>query len=639
VSSRNQAVPAPVELAVEGSSLERISPLGLAAEYIEIDVATVRWLWWPIILYLFWGMAFVCDEFFVKTITVISTRFSIPDDVAGATLMALGCNGPEMSLNTIAIFHPSPVGVGAVVGGEVFNVLVIIGAAVLATPDMYLPVKLVSFCFFRDVIFYLVSVGVLYWVLRDGQVSRLNSAVLLFGAVCYTLTVIFSGKIREFWNKEAKIVKAATKRFTVARFSARLGSSLLPPVEDDDSDAETQADPETIEAWSEAKHNTNPETGTVLSVRIDMHNRMMDRNHPLEPRYMFLTDDALVVSTVMDPVGDEKDFTRTSTTIAFDYDEPEQPGGHWHHGGLVNQPSLWSNLERPKEETKPGIVDVPGFREAPWEVIPLDDVLFCQWSGKDHKHFNLHVHHHDSNLGKLVTLELSSDSQEIMENWVSSVRKHLLDQRRKTTDAPPARTLGKMLGEWAHWIQFPVEFFVTLTIPDMDDPKLQHLYPLSFTMSMVWLAIFAFSVVTACDGIHADFGISEDILGFTLAAAGTSFPNVFSGMCVAKQGKTSMAVANALGANVQNVFLALAVPWFIQSWFIAHGPFPMPVQNLFIAVLECVITLMPVLIIYIAFGFSMPRWSGWVYLLTYVAYVICALGQQTTGCSTWPFGC
>lgn len=41
------------------------------------------------------------------------------------------------------------------------------------------------------------------------------------------------------------------------------------------------------------------------------------------------------------------------------------------------------------------------------------------------------------------------------------------------------------------------------------------------------------------DGIHADFGIPNNVLGFTVAAAGTSFPNVFSGICVARQGKAA----------------------------------------------------------------------------------------------------
>jgi Ca2+/Na+ antiporter len=41
------------------------------------------------------------------------------------------------------------------------------------------------------------------------------------------------------------------------------------------------------------------------------------------------------------------------------------------------------------------------------------------------------------------------------------------------------------------------------------------------------------------DGIHRDFDIPNNVLGFTVAAAGTSFPNVFSGMCVARQGKAT----------------------------------------------------------------------------------------------------
>jgi hypothetical protein len=37
-----------------------------------------------------------------------------------------------------------------------------------------------------------------------------------------------------------------------------------------------------------------------------------------------------------------------------------------------------------------------------------------------------------------------------------------------------------------------------------------------------------------------------------------------------------MAVANALGANVQNVFLALAIPWTIQAIFLEPtGEFPL----------------------------------------------------------------
>jgi len=45
------------------------------------------------------------------------------------------------------------------------------------------------------------------------------------------------------------------------------------------------------------------------------------------------------------------------------------------------------------------------------------------------------------------------------------------------------------------------------------------------------------------------------------AAAGTSFPNVFASMVVARQGMGNAAISNALGGNVFNIFIGLGLPW------------------------------------------------------------------------------
>merc|ERR1719326_2656517 len=102
--------------------------------------------------------------------------------------------------------------------------------------------------------------------------------------------------------------------------------------------------------------------------------------------------------------------------------------------------------------------------------------------------------------------------------------------------------------------------------------------PLSFIMSMCWLACFSYCVVQVCDIISYEFNISVTILGFTVAAIGTSFPNVISCIAVSRQGKTAMAIANALGANIQNVFIALALPWFFRA--LCAGDFPMSTEDL-----------------------------------------------------------
>ena len=66
-----------------------------------------------------------------------------------------------------------------------------------------------------------------------------------------------------------------------------------------------------------------------------------------------------------------------------------------------------------------------------------------------------------------------------------------------------------------------------------------------FGVSMAWLALFSYLMVTAADGLHEGFGIPMDLLGITVCAVGTSFPNFWASILMAKQGRASMAVANA----------------------------------------------------------------------------------------------
>eukprot|EP00439_Symbiodinium_sp_Y106_P083477 s2166_g23.t1 len=154
--------------------------------------------------------------------------------------------------------------------------------------------------------------------------------------------------------------------------------------------------------------------------------------------------------------------------------------------------------------------------------------------------------------------------QEIVESWTQALKVGLLAHRQGRGMGPPTQSASGLAIAWLEWLQFPIQSFTALSIPDVSREDLEDLYPIAFVMSMLWLAVFAYCVVAACDGIHQDFGISTSVLGiwagegglqaasdvrYTIAAAGTSFPNVFSGMCVARQGKTTMAVANALGAN------------------------------------------------------------------------------------------
>ena len=54
-------------------------------------------------------------------------------------------------------------------------------------------------------------------------------------------------------------------------------------------------------------------------------------------------------------------------------------------------------------------------------------------------------------------------------------------------------------------------------------------------------------------------GISPFIVGVTIVGAGTSFPELISGLMAVWQGATEIVVANAIGSNVANILLVVGL--------------------------------------------------------------------------------
>lgn len=77
-------------------------------------------LWFWIVLVLiaaasFWCQATVTEERFVPALNVIACEYNIPNDIAGATLMAAGASSPELFSSIVALFIThSALGLGTV---------------------------------------------------------------------------------------------------------------------------------------------------------------------------------------------------------------------------------------------------------------------------------------------------------------------------------------------------------------------------------------------------------------------------------------------------------------------------------------------------------------------------------------------
>lgn len=80
------------------------------------------------------------------------------------------------------------------------------------------------------------------------------------------------------------------------------------------------------------------------------------------------------------------------------------------------------------------------------------------------------------------------------------------------------------------------------TIPD--SRKKPNLFVLSFLASIAWLAFFSYIMVWMVSLIGFTFAIPDSIMGITFLAAGTSVPDAYASLHVAKQGHGDMAVSN-----------------------------------------------------------------------------------------------
>ena len=129
--------------------------------------------------YMFVGLAIVCEEYFVPALNVLCEKLQMSDDVAGATFMAAGASSPEMFASLIGVLDGSAVGAGTVVGSELFNMLVIVGAVCLGTGSAGLMLDWRPLI--REVGFFMGSLFLLIFVLYDEEV-QLWEGILLFSS-------------------------------------------------------------------------------------------------------------------------------------------------------------------------------------------------------------------------------------------------------------------------------------------------------------------------------------------------------------------------------------------------------------------------------------------------------------------------
>ncbi len=164
------------------------------------------------------GLLVLGAEWLVRGASRLAAALGISPLVIGLTVVAFGTSAPEVAVSVKSAWAGQPdLALGNVVGSNIFNVLLILGASAVVTP------LLVSSQLIRLDVPVMIGLSVLTLLLAgDGSIGRLDGAILFAGAVAYT-----AFQIRQSRRESAAIRDEYAQEYGPRRTSTAANLSFI----------------------------------------------------------------------------------------------------------------------------------------------------------------------------------------------------------------------------------------------------------------------------------------------------------------------------------------------------------------------------------------------------------------------------
>ncbi|XP_067618608.1 probable sodium/potassium/calcium exchanger CG1090 [Eurosta solidaginis] len=147
-------------------------------------------------VYTFFGLAIVCDEYFVASLDRLCEELKLAPDVAGATFMAAGSSAPELATVVIGVFFAKDdIGISGVIGSAVFNIMFVISVCALCSGTVC---QLNWWPLVRDCFFYSLSILVMLLIICNDVISCYEAVFMLLCYVGYCVALRFNTEL-ERW--------------------------------------------------------------------------------------------------------------------------------------------------------------------------------------------------------------------------------------------------------------------------------------------------------------------------------------------------------------------------------------------------------------------------------------------------------
>ncbi|XP_018408338.1 PREDICTED: sodium/potassium/calcium exchanger 1 [Nanorana parkeri] len=522
-------------------------------------------------MYVFVALAIVCDEFFVPALGVITEKLQISEDVAGATFMAAGGSAPELFTSLIGVFiSHSNVGIGTIVGSAVFNILFVIGTCALFSREI---LYLTWWPLFRDVSFYILDLIMLIIFFLDNFILWWESALLLSAYCLYVIFMKFNTQL-EGWMKSQllkrkRLVKVMALEDTTKKGNGSVAANEPKPPEDNNR---LKLKPFLTRGGSSASLHNSTMRSTIFQLMIHTLDPLGEAKFKDKAEIMDNMAKAKVESKGLRH-KDGKDDGEVQTTVNVQVTPP-----------TGSQPSKDGEDEGDKDDTQKGTAEAP-------------DGGGSGSSGDDSNDED------DSDEDDSDDDDEEEDEEEADEplslGWPDTKRKQI-----------------------TYLFLLPIVFPLWLTVPDVRRPKSRRYFVFTFLGSIMWIAIFSYLMVWWAHQVGETIGISEEIMGLTILAAGTSIPDLITSVIVARKGLGDMAVSSSVGSNIFDITVGLPVPWLLFSMFNGFSPVAVSSNGLF-----CAIVLLFLMLLFVIFSIAACKWKmnkllGSTMFILYFVFVI-----------------
>ncbi|XP_007907836.1 LOW QUALITY PROTEIN: sodium/potassium/calcium exchanger 1 [Callorhinchus milii] len=557
-------------------------------------------------MYMFVSLALVCDEFFVPALGTITTKLDISDDVAGATFMAAGGSAPELFTSLIGVFiSHSNVGIGTIVGSAVFNILFVIGMCAVFSREI---LNLTWWPLFRDVSFYILDLIMLIIFFLDNIIVWWESMFLFSSYILYVSFMKYNSKMEKLFRRyilnNSNIVKVLSL-MDKEKKPDETGSS-----EEPDDKNRLKPKPALQRGGSTASLHNSTLRSTIFQLMI----------HTLDP----LGEEVVADGNVKPSMSKKekvkfKDKAEIMKNMTQGKGNSKEPQGVKARGGFRNQKvnknekvdkNVLEKTEVDKNEVdKNEKLDLPNTVNV--EVTPPSDSPgpLQQEDAEDQAKPTGDQKPDDEDPGDDGgggSDGSDKDDEDEDSDDDSDEDSDDDDEDEQEDDEEPLSlewpdTLRKQA---TYLFLLPIVFPLWLTLPDVRNHASKKFFPITFIGSILWIGAFSYLMVWWAHQVGETIGISEEIMGLTILAAGTSIPDLITSVIVARKGLGDMAVSSSVGSNIFDITVGLPIPWLLFTSFNSFQPVAVSSNGLF-----CAIVLLFLMLLFVIMSIGLSKWK------------------------------